>query len=138
MACLTDCVGAITRTWHFSRSHSPHHKFRDLFLDTSFSLAKTWRYARLPGLCIWFGDIDVSGNWTCFLDNRSPLGLFSDKRGLWHAVGLWVGVAFVSLLLAPFRELKHDVVAVVVGGWVTYLTTGTFKEMLHETKSKCE
>jgi len=30
-------------------------------------------------------------------------------------VGLWVGVAFVSLV-TPFRELRQDVVAVVVCG----------------------
>lgn len=83
---------------------------------------------RIPGVCIWPSDVDVSGNWTCFLGNRLPVvEVFSDKRGLWHVVGLWVGVAFVSLLVAPLRELRHDVVAVVVGGWVTYLTTGTFK-----------
>lgn len=83
---------------------------------------------RSPGLFIWLDDTDVSGNWTCFLDILLPVGLFSDNRGLWHAVGLWVGVAFVSLFkVAPFLELRHDVVAVVVAGWVTYLTTGTFK-----------
>lgn len=94
-----------------------------------------WKRVRLPGFSVWFDDVDVSGNWTCFLDSRSALGLFSDKGGLWHAVGLWVGVALVSLFVVPFRELRHDVVAVAVGRWVEYFTTGTFKEK-HRMKWK--
>lgn len=83
--------------------------------------------AHLPDFPFWLSGA-VSGNWTCFLDGRPVTGLFSKERVFWPVVGLCVGVAvaLVSLLVGALRELKQDV-AVVVGGWIAYLTAGTFK-----------